>query len=167
MKKRDNILDLEKERRKRKNPSVNAVRIICALEDILEDSSTEDYVPILKEFIVGMDLGNTPITALARTCQGSSDLLRIVIALLSDIPLSTHVYLLEYVEKKYPKDAMIIKRLQIVIMTFSTRNLSLQKLDALFPNAEAWILNYLLGHDKTFEQYALKHDNNIVLFPKD
>ena len=74
---------------------------------------------------------------------------------------------LDAIQKKYPKDAMIIKRLQIVIMTFSTRNLSLQKLDALFPNAEAWILNYLLGHDKSFEQYALKHDNNIVLFPKD
>lgn len=167
MKITDNILSFEDARKKKTSPSVTAVKIICTLEELLEDCPTEAYVSTLKKFMSEVNLGPKPLTGLARICQGSSHLFGIMIALLEDLPVEAYALLLDYAEKRYPKDLVAIKRFQTVLSTFVVRNLSLEQFESLFPKGKSWILNYILGHDDTFEQYALNTDGNIIHFPED
>lgn len=163
-----NIIDLDMERKKRVNPSLNAIRFICALEETLADTPRDQYLLVLKEFIYSMDLGTQPLTAIATACRNNCDILHLVTSLLFDITPDVLVYLLESIEKLYLDDQPIIKRLKLLAVTFHTRELSLQKLANLFDvNADLYLLRYILGEDDHFEKYALFSNANILKFPEE
>lgn len=162
-----NVIDLELERKKRFNPSLNAIRFVCALEETLSDTPRDQYLMVLKEFIYAMDLGDHPLTALAKACQKNCDILHLFVSILFDITPDILVYLLEYIEKIYPKDKEIISRLKLIAVTFHTRDLSLEKLSNLFDvNPELYLLRFILGEDDHFEKYALFSNANILKFPE-
>jgi hypothetical protein len=163
-----NVIDLDLERKKRTNPSLSAIRFICALEEILIETPRDKYLLVLKDFIYSMDLGNQPLTAIATACRNNCDILHLVTNILFDITPDVLVYLLETIEKLYPDDKLMITRLKLIAVTFHTRDLSLKKLsDLLDVNGDLYLLRYVLGEDNHFEQYALLSNANILNFPEE
>ena len=160
-----NIIDLSVERKKRFNPALNAIKIICTLEETLEDVPIEDHPSVLKEFITSMELGKNPITVLATLCRDNTNIFELIVGILADITPDAQTRLLDYVERLYPADKDAIHRLKSIIVTLHSRNLSLEKVGKLFSDLESWLLNYILGEDMRFEQYALMSNANIIKFP--
>jgi hypothetical protein len=161
-----NIIDLGKERKKRLNPSFDAINLICALEEILEDAPVESYPFVLRKFVAGMDLGDKPITVLVSVCRSNPNILELIVGLLSDITADLQADILDDIEDMYPADKQAIRRFKMIIVTLHGRNLSLKKINKLFKNAESWLLSYILGEDTRFEQYALMSNANVIEFPK-
>lgn len=166
MKSNPNIINIDVERSKRLSPSTNAIKLLNMLEDVLEGVPAENYPFILKEFIGGMDLGEQPVTALATVCAENPEAFQILSIFLGDISKEVLASLLEYVGKMYPKDFQAIHRLKVILTTFHTRNLSMEKLERLFLNADMLLVDYLLGSSNAFEKYALMSNSNIIPFPK-
>jgi hypothetical protein len=160
------IIDLTMERKKRINPSFSAISIICALEEVLEDMPMEDYPFILRNFAARMDLGDKPITVLADVCRSNNNVLDLIVSLLSGITPHVQANLLDDIEKLYPADKDAIRRFKMIIITLHGRNLSLAKMRKLFKDADSWLLGYILGNDKRFEQYTLMSNANIIEFPR-
>lgn len=162
-----NIIDLELERKKRFNPCLNAIRLVCALEETLGETPAENYPLVLREFIAAMDLGEQPLTVLATVCRNNADVLQMLSTLLSDVPLDVHVYLLESIEKLYPGDKDAVARLKMMVVTLYTREISLETFGQLFSvNPELYLIRYILGEDSHFERYAMLSNANVIKFPK-
>jgi len=161
-----NIIDLTRERKKRLSPSFSVISLICALEEVLEETPVENYPFVLRKFIAGMTLGDKPITLLAGICRSNTNILELIVGLLSGITADVQADLLDDIEKLYPADKDAIRRFKMIIITLHGRNLSLGKISNLFKDAESWLLSYILGEDKHFEHYALMSNANVIAFPK-